>query len=58
MFFGIITFAPDIRIFSCLFVKFVLYMGRFLGEGTCFLFAFSRLRPGKNSLFYKNSNLK
>ena len=28
----------DIRIFSCLFVKFVLYMGRFLGEGTCFLF--------------------
>ena len=51
MFFGIITFASDIRIFSCLFVKFVLYMGRFLGEGTCFLFAFSRLRPGKKFTF-------
>lgn len=26
------------KIFSCLFVKFVLYTGRFLGEGTGFLF--------------------
>ena len=38
--FKIITFATDIRIFSCLFVKFVLYTSRFLGEGTCFLFCY------------------
>ena len=28
------------KIFSCLFVKFVLYTGRFLGEGTGFLLSF------------------
>ena len=28
------------KFFSCLFVKFVLYTGRFLGEGTGFLLSF------------------
>ena len=32
--FSFINFAMDIRIFSCLFVKFVLYTAGFLGEGT------------------------
>jgi hypothetical protein len=31
--FSFINFAKDIRIISCLFVKFVLYMAGFLGEG-------------------------
>ena len=32
--FSFINFAKDIRIISCLFVKFVLYTAGFLGEGT------------------------
>ena len=32
--FSFINFAKDIRIISCLFVKFVLYTAEFLGEGT------------------------
>jgi hypothetical protein len=40
--FSFINFAKDIRIISCLFVKFVLYTAGFLGEGT--LLIFSNLR--------------
>ena len=40
------------KFFSCLFVKFVLYTGRFLGEGTGFLLSFIGLNSinGKSML--------
>ena len=40
--FSFINFAMDIRIFSCLFVKFVLYTAGFLGEGTLPIFSILR----------------
>jgi len=40
--FSFINFAMDIRIFSCLFVKFVLYSAGFLGEGILPIFSILR----------------
>ena len=44
--------------FSCLFVKFVLYTGRFLGEGTGFLLSFIGLNSiTENSINGKSKDI-